>query len=599
MGRCGVAPVVPQTAKRVRGRSMIRAGVLFRAVGVFAVWTTTGCSLSAGPRPWWSDGERYMVAADHAAASRAGADILAAGGNAVDAAVATAFALAVVRPESCGLGGGGFMVIRAPGASPVAIDFRESAPAGAARRYYLDDGGKPIPDKTRRGAWAVGVPGQVKGLLLALERYGSGRLTRRMILAPAIRLARAPLTVDRHLHDSMVVLAEDLRRSSADRERFDALARMFLRNGEPRPVGDAVHLTALATTLEAIAARGNDGFYAGPVGQRLVSEVQRRGGPLTWEDLQDYEARVVPPLEAWVGRHYVITMPPPSSGGAVLLEVLNVMTSTAQVGPSLAGTATPLGAHFFVEAMKHAFADRATLLGDRTPEVLAAVEDMIAFKRSRRLRRAIRGDRTQPITAYGLTAVPEDSGTSHFCVVDARGGAVSCTSTINLGFGSYILVPDTGVILNDEMDDFAVDATTPNAFGLRQSEQNLIEPGRRPLSSMSPTIVLRDGRVELVLGASGGPRIISATLQTMLNVLASEMTIDRAVAAPRLHHQWLPDVVYAESGIDDAVIRGLLDRGHTVRRYSGSAGHVQAIARMSHGWRGVCDPDKGGRPAGR
>lgn len=551
---------------------------------------------------WWADGAHYMVAADHEAASRAGAEILAAGGNAVDAAVATAFALSVVRQESCGLGGGGFMVIRRPGEKPVALDFRETAPLGAERRHYLDESGRPIPGRTRRGAWAVGVPGTVKGLLLAWERYGSGKMSRQEVLAPAIRLARSPMPVDRHLHESLKTLARDLERSPGARTRFAELARVYLDPAGKAPkIGETLDLGDLAETLEAIARDGAAGFYDGAIGDRILGEIVRLGGPMRREDFEAYQVRTVEPLVEWVGRYRVVAMPPPSSGGAVLIQVLRAVPLPRQTEPWFIrspGRIGPAEAHVLVEAMKHAFADRATLLGDRSPEVLADVRHMISRERAHEVRAAIDPAKTRPVSTYGLSVVPDDAGTSHLSVVDADGGAVACTFTINLSFGSYVMVPGTGVILNDEMDDFAVDAATPNAFGLRQSERNLIAPGRRPLSSMSPTIVLKDGDVVLVVGASGGPRIISSTLQTMLRTVWGGVPLERAVAEPRLHHQWLPDVIQLQAGFDDEVVRFLLSRGHTIRQATGALGHVQAVARTRQGWRGVSDPDKGGRPVG-
>ncbi len=542
-----------------------------------------------------------MVAADHEAASRAGAEILAAGGNAVDAAVATAFALSVLRQESCGLGGGGFMIIRLPGEKPVALDFRESAPAAAEVSRYLDESGRPIKGRTRRGAWAVGVPGTVKGLLHALERYGSGRFDRRAVMEPAIRIARAPVAVDEHLHGSLVSLSRDLGRSEENRRRFAEIGRVYLRDGAPVAVGETVDLSDLATTLEAIARDGESGFYAGSVADGILSEIRRLGGPMTARDFAEYEVRELEPLVEWVGRYRVIAMPPPSSGGAVILQVLRSVPLPMRPPPSLFAAADPIGpaqAHVLIEAMKHAFADRAALLGDRSPAVLADVRKMVSRERARQVRAMINPDRTRPSAAYGLSVVPDDHGTSHFSVVDSEGGAVACTFTVNLGFGSYVMAPGTGVVLNNEMDDFAVDTTTPNAFGLTQSERNLIAPGRRPLSSMSPTIVLKDGDVQLVVGASGGPRIISSTLETMLRTVWGGMPVDRALAAPRLHHQWLPDEVSVHGDIGNETIRYLLGRGHVVRAAKGSIGHVQAIARTPDGWRGACDPDKGGRPAG-
>lgn len=557
-----------------------------------------GCGNEKGA-DWWADGRRYMVAADHHAASEAGAEILTAGGNAVDAAVATAFALAVVRPESCGLGGGGFMIVHRPDGRPVAIDFRETAPQAAELRHYIDDHNRPVPGKTRYGEWAVAVPGEVKGLLFALDRYGSGKLSRMQILAPAIRLANMPLTVDAHLNRSMCKLAKRLGAMPDYKTRFAELAQVFLRDGRPIECGGTVDVSAIADSLERIAREGSDGFYRGAVAERIVAEISRRGGPLTHDDLESYQVREFEPLSTDIAGYRFLTMPPPSSGGAVTIQVLNVLLGPAASREPSMRLTEPAFAHRLVEAMKHGFADRASFLGDRDPEVLASVDRMISPERAEAIRDQFNPEKTLPSQSYGLHAAIDDAGTSHLSVVDEFGGAVACTSTINLEFGSYILVPGTGIVLNDEMDDFAVDTTTPNAFGLRQSEHNLIRPGRRPVSSMSPTIVLKNGKPQIVAGASGGPRIISSTFQTILYTLWGHMPVNEAVAMPRLHHQWLPDVVFVQDGLSADIMRYLLARGHTLRRFPESAGDVQAIARTPYGWRGACDPQKGGRPAGR
>jgi gamma-glutamyltranspeptidase/glutathione hydrolase len=394
----------------------------------------------------------------------------------------------------------------------------------------------------------------------------------------------------------MKELAKSCRENPAYRRRFAELCRVFLKDGQARAVGESVDRSGIAATLETIAEAGADAFYGGQLGDRIVQEVQRRGGPLHKEDLAAYTVRTLEPLRGAFGPYEVIAMPPPSSGGAVILEVLNVLSARpGSIRDCVPNTSE--GAHLLVEAMKHAFADRAALLGDRSEAVMADVKRMISPARSRAVLAGIDPDKTKPSQAYGLRAARTDGGTSHFCVVDAQGWAVACTETINTAFGSYVMVPGTGIILNNEMDDFAVDTKTPNEFGLRQSERNLIAPGRRPLSSMSPTIVLRDGKVVMIAGASGGPRIISATLQTMLNVLAGGMEVNEAVGAPRLHHQWLPDEVRAERDYPAEIVEGLRKRGHVVEASRG-LGNVQAIHRRPNDWRAACDPPKGGKPAG-
>jgi len=568
-----------------------------RAALVFAASSLLGAACTSSHEPWWTDAPNYMVAADHADASRAGATILAAGGSAVDAAVATSFALAVVRPESCGLGGGGFMLIHRPGKPPVALDYRETIPARATLDNYLDDDGRPIKGRTRFGGWAVGVPGTVRGLIHALENYGSGRLSRREVLAPAIALARRPLVVDDHLHGAMANIAQTIASNPEYRRRFAVVYENVLRNGRPHPVGATIDRTAIASVLEAIANDGAAAFYTGDIAQRIVETVQADGGPLTRADLEARDLRALEPLTGRVAGLDILTMPPPSSGGAVLLEVLHTLDA-APGGLSAIDLNAPAGMHLLVEATKHGFADRARNLGDRSPQVMRDVHQMIDPAHAKTRFARINPDKTQPLVSYGSRRLPEDSGTSHFSVIDPAGMAVACTETINLHFGSLLMVEDTGIVLNNEIDDAAVDTTTPNAFGLRQSERNLIRPGRRPLSSMTPTIVLKNGRVELIVGASGGPRIITGTLQLLLNTLFRGITVDRAMAAPRLHHQWFPESLYIQPGFDPDVVSGLLDRGHVLARPDFPLGHVQAIARTPHGWRGACDLDKGGHPSG-
>lgn len=549
----------------------------------------------------WADGCYYMVAADHVAASRAGADILAAGGNAVDAAVATSFALAVVRPESCGLGGGGFMLIHQPGGDSIVLDYRETAPAAALRDAYLDKTGHPLAHKTKYGAWSVGVPGTVKGLLHALEHYGSGRLTREAVLRPAIELARRrnSLCADRHLHKASRSLTTTISRPLRNSDYLENIRKTFTKEGKPIEIGDIVDRRDMLRPLQAISDGGVAGFYEGEIADRIVATIKKSGGPLSHSDLRHYRVRTFKPLRGRFMNYQILTMPPPSSGGAVILLVLNILSSVGHDTLSHEYQNDDAAyEHRLVSSMKLAFRDRAQLLGDHSPEVMADVKRMIDPEYGRRIH--INMQATSSNHARALRTVPNDGGTSHFCVVDRDGMAVACTESINLEFGSRMLVPETGIVLNNTMDDFAVDAETPNAFGLRQSERNLIRPRTRPLSSMSPAIVLKDGQAHMVLGASGGPRIISSTLQTLLHVLVGGKTVDEAIREPRLHHQWRPDCVFIQPSLPRLTLRHLLDRGHAIRYFPKSAGHVQAIHRISpRKWRGACDPDKGGRPAGQ
>ena len=538
---------------------------------------------------------REVVAADHPDASRAGAEILALGGNAVDAAVATSFALSVVRPYSCGVGGGGFMIIRLPddpthGEVATAINYRETAPGAVGPDYYekLDD-----PLASRFGGRAVAVPGTVAGLLAALERYGT--LDRATVLAPAIRLAAHGYAVDEHRMAAAEGVAALLRDNGWE-SRFASLDERLL--GGVHDGAVAIN-PEQAEVLRRIAEHGRDGFYAGETAEAIVHAVHADGGELSLEDLAGYEPVEVEPLRFEIDGRTFLTMPPPSSGGITMAQTLAIRDlATVRLDPF-----TPAErAHILVESLKHAFADRARWLGDPAfVEVpLAGMLDPGYLARRAAM---INPDRTFPAERYAFDepiAPIEDAGTSHFCVVDRFGGAVACTETINLEFGSLVCPPTLGFALNDEMDDFTTRRGEPNAFGLVQSEHNLPEPGKRPLSSMSPTIVLgRDGRVLALAGASGGPRIITGTLQVLLNVLEDDLGAVSAVGAPRLHHQWLPDAVYFEPGYDANVLLSLHARGHELRQ-RGTVGECQLVRRSrdGRGWEAESDPRKGGRPAG-
>lgn len=578
---------------------------------LLAVAFLCGCTQPGAGRPWVMDAQRYAVAADHADASGAGAEILAMGGNAVDAAVATSFALAVVRPESCGLGGGGFMLIHRPGESPVAIDYREAAPAATRLELYRNDAGQFDTALIQRGGLSVAIPGTVRGLLHALEKYGSGRVSRAQVIAPAIRLANVSLDANLHLAESIKAFREACHANPEIRKRYSALhANLLDESGSARRQIDR---RDLATTLAAIAERGADGFYTGPIAQQMIDAIRTDRGVMTLADLATYDVREVRPIQRSCFDHSILAMPPPSSGGAVIIEALNILKGLGRE-PLQSAHALDLGlplvspggnarfgdyTHYLIEAMKPAFADRAQLLGDTSPAVTADVARMLDANRARRIAQGIDTGRAAPWTRYNIdTTITEDAGTSHLSVIDANGMAVGCTESINLVFGSRILVPQTGVILNNTMDDFALDTSTPNAFGLRQSERNLARAGARPLSSMSPTIVLKDGDVRLVVGASGGPRIITSTLQTLLHVILADMPVADAVAAPRVHHQWLPDVVRVQSQVSQRMRDVLRQRGHEIEEYR-PIGHVQAVERLADGaLRAACDPDKGGRPAG-
>ena len=569
-----------------------------------------------------------VVAADHPEASRAGAMMLEQGGNAVDAAVATSFALSVVRPQSCGIGGGGFMLVRltedprTPGSGPIeiALDYREQAPAGVGPEYFegLDD-----DQASRWSGSASGVPGTVAGLLHALDRFGT--LDRATVMAPAIRLAEDGFQADAAFVDAARDLIPWFEEDPTRMTTRAFVWETFLREGAVA-VGDLIRNPQQAAVLRAIARDGREAFYAGETAQRIVDAVQKAGGVMTLDDLSSYTvAEREPLLGAFHGRR-VLAMPPPSSGGVATLQVLGALDRYEEIsGTTLAsmGHNTPEYVHTVAEAFKHAFADRAAWLGD-ADQADVPLDRLLSDERLDAIASAIDPGKTHGRSFYGMAPAPApDGGTSHLSVVDRFGNAVACTETINLGFGSRITPDGLGFCLNNEMDDFTTRRGQANAFGLRQSELNLPAPRKRPLSSMSPTIVLDEaGEVELVAGASGGPRIITGTIQTILNALIFGMPAEEAVSSLRFHHQWRPHVLAVEPSLDptrarpagdspqdvqrmmqrapalQALKRGIQERGH-MWGITPSVGVVQAIVRVEEGGYGAAsDPRKGGSPAG-
>ncbi|MGC1274653.1 MAG: gamma-glutamyltransferase [Planctomycetaceae bacterium] len=542
--------------------------------------------------------EKIAIAADHPAASQAGLEVHRQGGNVVDVAAAVGFALSVVRPESSGLGGGGFMVIwDAEQERAVTIDYRERAPAAATRDMFLDEDGMAVPELSRRGHLSAAVPHHVAGLCHAVQKYG--RLDVKTVLAPAIRLAEDGVVLDAH---SAEIRRETLQEFSDDptlREKFAPFYRLYLNSGKPQVAGERIR-SPQAPLLRRIAEQGAKGFYEGPTAEALVAEMKRHNGLIRLDDLKNARPTERDPLEAPFAGGTIITMPPPSSGGVALIETLNILDAYEQVHPERSDELHQVDSiafrHALAEAMKHAFADRATFLGD--PDYVdVPTEDLIAASYAKELASEIDPRKTRPIGEYGRTLPVIDGGTTHFSVIDAVGNAVACTETINLGFGSYVVVPETGLLLNNEMDDFAAKPGTPNAFGLVQSENAAVGPGRRPLSSMTPTIFVRDGKAVLAVGASGGPRIITATTQVFLNAVRFGLAPQAAVDAPRQHHQWLPNELLLEPALWKRAGDDLDEFGHIVQRES-SLGVSQLATRSDDGLRAASDPRKGGRPAG-
>ena len=505
-----------------------------------------------------------MVASVHEAASQAGLEMMRAGGNAVDAAVATGFALAVVHPQAGNLGGGGFLLLRWADGKTHFLDFREKAPAKAQRDMYLDAQGSVIQDASVVGYRAIGVPGSVKGLAYAQKKWG--KLPLKRVMEPAIRLAR----------DGFALAYEDctdLR--DKDLARFPESRRIFQRNGDFYRPGEIFRQPELARTLERIAADPDD-FYRGAMARELVAALEKGGGLITLADLAAYEVKEREPVRGWYRGYEIISAPPPSSGGIVLIEALNVLEGYDL--PTL-GSRSADSIHLTVEAFRRAFFDRAQFLGD--PDFSALPVAQLIDKRyaaawresvnlahassSAELKRPVgvfqELDRVAALRVPAL--LPEPEHTTHYSVVDPEGNAVSVTTTLNDTLGSRVTAEGLGFLLNDEMDDFASKPGVPNLFGLIQGEANAIGPGKRPLSAMTPTMVLKSGKLFLVLGSPGGPRIITTVANILMGVVDYGLDIQEAVNAPRFHHQWLPDAIYMERVGFSADTRRLLEeRGH-------------------------------------
>ncbi len=552
---------------------------------LLALVATSPVRAATPPSAGYANG---AVATDHVLASLAGVELLRRGGNAVDAACAAAFALGVVNPAGSGIGGGGFLLLKRRGQAPVALDFRETAPAAASRELFLRPG--LAKDASRVGGLAVAVPGEVKGCAEAVRRHGRLGLAR--VLAPAIRLAERGFPAGLHLVRTVRGMAGELARDPE-------LARLFLPDGKPLRLGDRVRRPALAATLRRIAAVGPDGFYRGPVARALVEAVRRRGGVLTLADLERYQPKARTPLSGEYRGHTVISMPPPSSGGVALLQALNLL-EPRPLAPLGHNSSRYL--HLLAEAIKHAMADRARHLGD--PDfVKVPVATLVSKRYASALAKRL-GERALRPEQYGsrapLAAPPEDGGTSHVSVVDREGSAVALTTTINLPFGALLVAGATGVILNNEMDDFAVRPGEANAFGLTQGEQNAVAPGKRPLSSMTPAIVVRrsDGELVLSAGASGGPTIITGTLQAILNVVDFGLDANAAVGRSRIHHQWLPDELWVEADLPADVTAALRGRGHRLWLQRAPYTAVQVVVPREGLLQPGSDPRKVGEPAG-
>ncbi|GAB2796855.1 gamma-glutamyltransferase [Halomonas shantousis] len=557
-----------------------------RILVIFVALSTVSLSVSAqeaileGERFHPEQGRHGMVVTSHYLASRIARDVMAKGGNAVDGAVVAGFVLAVVQPRSGNIGGGGFMLISDEKSDEViAIDYREKAPSGAYETMFQDEQGNAVSELSRYTHNASGVPGTVAGLALALEKYGT--LTLAEALAPAIRLAEEGFVVPPRF-------AEGLREAQGRLQKWDSTRQVFFKeDGSAYEVGDVFRQPDLAATLRRIAEHGPREFYEGETADLIVAEMQKHGGLMTREDLADYQPAIRQPSHGTYRGYDVYAMSPPSSGGVHIVQMLNILEGydIKAMGFNSARTI-----HVMAEAMKRAYADRSQYLGD-TDFVDVPLEGLTSKAYADELRAQIDLNRATPSTeiAPGNPLPYESNETTHFSVADDKGLAVSNTYTINFSYGSGIVVDGAGFLLNNEMDDFSAKPGVPNAYGLIGGDANRIAPEKRMLSSMTPTIVKRNGRNFLVTGSPGGSRIITTTLQVVMNAIDHDMNIQTAVSVPRIHHQWLPDEIRVEQGISPDTVSLLEAMGHTVTRQD-AMGAAQSIMVRDAMFYGGSDP---------
>jgi len=534
--------------------------------------------------------QRGMVVGPEVLATEVGKTILQRGGNAVDAAVATGFALAVTYPRAGNLGGGGFMLIHlADEQRQTLIDYRETAPAAAGGDLYLDETGEVDRMRMYFSHQSAGVPGTVAGMIYALEQYGSMSL--KDVLAPAIALAEDGLEVSFALNFEIASRAERLVQNPEAKRLF------FKPDGSSYAIGELWQQPDLAWTLRQIAARGKAGFYQGEVARRIEAEMKAGGGLMTRADLAAYKAVERQPVRGTFHDYEVVSTPPPSSGGVHIIQMLNILEGLPL---KEAGHNSAVYLHYLAASMKLAYADRSRYLGD-SDFVTVPLAELTGKAYARRQRQTIRADHATPSAeiAPGVNMAPESRDTTHYTVADAAGNMVSNTYTLNFSFGSHIAVPGTGMLLNNEMADFAAAPGTANAYGLVEGEANRIEGGKRPLSSMSPTLVLRDGKPWLATGSPGGSVIITTVMQTLLNAMVFDMNIAAAAAGARVHHQWLPDVLRMEQGISPDSIRLLETMGYQVEIGNRTLGRTQSIMRENGYLYGATDTRRpGGHVAG-
>jgi gamma-glutamyltranspeptidase/glutathione hydrolase len=522
--------------------------------------------------------EHGMVVTAQHLATQVGVDVLKRGGNAVDAAVAVGYALAVVYPAAGNLGGGGFMTLQLADGRKTFFDFREKAPLAATANMYLDADGNVVKGASTNGYLAVGIPGSVAGMEMAREKYGS--MGRAALIAPAIRLAERGFALREGDIDMLATSTDDFRKDAPS-------AAIFLNKGQPFKVGEKLVQKDLARTLRLVSQKGVDGFYKGSVGRALVDASTAGKGIITQEDLNQYAVRELKPVECDYRGYHIVSAPPPSSGGVVICEILNIVEGYPLKD---LGFRSAQAVHYQIEAMRHAYLDRNSYLGD--PDFVKNPLDRLLDKAyAAKIRAAIDPAKAGVSKDMKPGVAPhEGSNTTHYSIVDKDGNAVSVTYTLNDWFGAKVTAAKTGVLLNNEMDDFTAKIGVPNMYGLVQGEANAIAPGKRPLSSMSPTIITKDDKPVMVVGTPGGSRIITAVTHTILNVIDYGMNVQEAVDAPRFHQQWLPDLTNVDTfGISPDTRKILEGMGHTLGEPQ-PANHLAAIL--------VGAPSLGGKPRG-
>ncbi|MFJ2363331.1 gamma-glutamyltransferase [Pseudomonas sp. NPDC087697] len=550
------------------------------AKSLIATALALGCACAQAASQAPVAAENGMVVTAQRLATHVGVDVLKDGGNAVDAAVAVGYALAVVYPAAGNIGGGGFMTIQLADGRKTFLDFREKAPLAATANMYLDKDGNVVPDLSSKGHLAVGVPGTVSGMELALKKYGT--MKRADVIAPAIKYAEDGFVLEQGDVDLLDTATDQFKKDIHDS------GSIFLSNGEPLQVGQKLVQKDLAKTLREISSKGADGFYKGWVAQAIVDSSKAGKGLITQADLDKYQTRELAPIECDYRGYHVVSAPPPSSGGVIICEIMNILEGYPM--PSL-GFHSAQGLHYQIEAMRHAYVDRNSYLGD--PDfVKNPVTHLLDKGYAAKLRAAINPQKAGISRDIKPGVAPhEGNNTTHYSIVDKWGNAVSVTYTLNDWFGAGVMASKTGIMLNDEMDDFTSKVGVPNMYGLVQGEANAIAPGKAPLSSMSPTIVTKDGKTVMVVGTPGGSRIITATLLTILNVIDYGMNIQEAVDAPRFHQQWLPEETNLEAFAVSPDTRKILESWGQKFIGPQDANHLAAIL--------VGAPALGAKPVGK